>query len=1191
VRSLARGGAGACAAEGEDDHDANIDTLSAEALAQLLREHIGGLGGAGGLGGGAGDLGGGTGGLGGGAGGLGGGGGGVGTPRLGGQSGGRSGAATPARRSVLPRDGVFARAAPPRDGASERPQLPGGAAATPARAPSPSLYIARTASRGAGAGAGSGTSSGAGSGAATPALVVSVSGDGGAGESGAGAAEARLSAPSAPSAAAAAAAPLLRELDASLLRAYELASAALRAASPEAPERERLKRLARFTASLLRAQALARRRAAEAVAAEAAEATEAEAAGGLGGAGAGARAAEPGGAARALRALRACVLAQRSALLRALVELLARELRAGGGFGAPEQAALLELVARAHFELLGCYAARGERAAAPPRMRALELLMVGAGAERPAGAGPGAGAKEDNDEDDEGEGEGEGEEDAEEAGEAAEGGDAAVNVGSSSSAGAMPLRPPAPRGGAAAAPGRRLSSASAASGASRRGGGAAARTPRAALVARGAAPAAAPFALPAPLPLPQPLREARGPAADAAASGPPAAAAAPLPGPQRWLSPAYLRSLGLWAAGLAVDEEELGFGVAGGGSGLAALAREPALTAPRLAALLWRRWRPQVFEWAGDYKLRWLRQDVVAGATIGVLLMPQGLAYAGLARQQSFLGLYTGFPAALYALLGTSRQGAVGPQSIPALLIASSLAAVPDAEYGNAVAGVTLLVGLVMLAAGWLRAGFFVRFISRPVLAGFAAGSAILTMTSSAKDLLGVHVPRQALLSEQLASLAAALPAANAPTVGVAAASVLLLLALPRARWSKAVPAPLQVTALAIAAMAIAVAAGGGGGGGGGGGLSLGPGGIELVGRFPTVLPTLALPSISLERLPLLLSTALSVTLVGFIESVAVANTYALKHGYAVSAESELKALGLANIFGASMGALPVMLAFGRSSVNNDCGARTPLAQAVSALTVAVVVLTISPALFYLPRAALAAVICVAVSSLLRVGKQARTLWRADRSDLACLAASFLATAFLGVLYGVSIAMLISVAFFVAASTRATVVELGRLRGTASYAPLGEPGVAPQRVTRVLRFDAPLWFANGETLRGRLFRELAARRHQPPVLRARALVLDFSAVAGVDSTAAEMLLECAAAAAADGAPLLLAAVPPACERELERFGLVAALGGRAAGLWPSVHDAVRAVAAKELRRAAAADLEAEAGVGAAAAGSGAAAAQ
>jgi SulP family sulfate permease len=349
--------------------------------------------------------------------------------------------------------------------------------------------------------------------------------------------------------------------------------------------------------------------------------------------------------------------------------------------------------------------------------------------------------------------------------------------------------------------------------------------------------------------------------------------------------------------------------------------------------------------------------------------------------------------------------------------------------------------------------------------------------------------------------------------------------------------------------------------------LAPGPGGIALVGAFPTALPSLALPSVSLERLPLLLSTALSVTLVGFIESVSVANMYALKHGYTVSAESELKALGLANVFGASMGALPVMAAFGRSSVNDDCGAFSPMAQAVSALTVAVIVLTISPALFFLPKAALGAVICVAVSSLLRIGKQARALWRADRSDLACLAASFAATVLLGVLYGVSIAILISITFFVGASTRSTVVELGRLRGSASYAPLGEPGVAPQRVARVLRFDAPLWFANCATLKDRLLRELAARRHQPPLLRVRALVLDMSAVSSVDSTAAEMLTECIAAAAEDSAPIFFASVPHACERELERFGLVAAVGGREC-LFPSVHDAVRTVAARELRRGA-----------------------
>jgi SulP family sulfate permease len=256
------------------------------------------------------------------------------------------------------------------------------------------------------------------------------------------------------------------------------------------------------------------------------------------------------------------------------------------------------------------------------------------------------------------------------------------------------------------------------------------------------------------------------------------------------------------------------------------------------------------------------------------------------------------------------------------------------------------------------------------------------------------------------------------------------------------------------------------------------------------------------------------------------------------------------------------MAAFGRSSVNDESGARTPLAQGVSALTVCVLVVAVSPALFYLPKAALAAVIIVAVSNLIDVA-QARALWRSDRSDFACLVASFLATAVLGVAYGIVLAVVISLTLFVGGATRSSIVELGRVRGSTAYAPLGEDGVAAPRVARVLRFPAPLWFANAPALRDRLVQEVAVRRDMPPRLRAQALVLDFGAVASVDSTAAQLLKEAIAAAHADGLPLLLAAVPPLTEAALARFGIVEALGGPRF-LAASVHDAVRALAAREV---------------------------
>ena len=231
--------------------------------------------------------------------------------------------------------------------------------------------------------------------------------------------------------------------------------------------------------------------------------------------------------------------------------------------------------------------------------------------------------------------------------------------------------------------------------------------------------------------------------------------------------------------------------------------------ASALALQLWHRWRPAIFDWAPHYKLRkYLPRDLLAGVTIGVFLVPQGLAYATLVGLPPVHGLYCGLPAAAYVLFGTSRQGAIGPQSIPALLIASSLSGLSPrlegAAYVDAVLTVTALVGAMLLVAGWLRLGFLVRFVSRPVLSGFAAGSAVLTIGSSLKDALGVPIARSAQIHDMVIAVVAALPNVHWPTpVLTSIAIILLLLLLPRAPWSGWVPPALQLTLLAVGTFAL----------------------------------------------------------------------------------------------------------------------------------------------------------------------------------------------------------------------------------------------------------------------------------------------------------------------------------------------------------------------------------------------------
>jgi SulP family sulfate permease len=318
---------------------------------------------------------------------------------------------------------------------------------------------------------------------------------------------------------------------------------------------------------------------------------------------------------------------------------------------------------------------------------------------------------------------------------------------------------------------------------------------------------------------------------------------------------------------------------------------------------------------------------------------------------------------------------------------------------------------------------------------GFTTAAALLTMASTARDLLGAPFPRGAVLQDFFAALPAALPRAHAPTALVAALALALLLALPRWPRARGVPAPLVVVAFFTAGFALAMAAAGDDGGRGAGTPAATRSGVALVGAVAGGFPAFAAPPLSLALFYQLAPTAASVTFVGFVESVAVAKLYAAKHGYEVATESELKALGLANIVGAALQSFPVMGAFGRSAVNDAAGAESQISGVVAAATVAVAIAALTPALFFLAKPVLAALIVAAVSGLVDLAGL-RRLFAADRRDFAVCLAALAATLLLGVLPGVLAAMTFSLVLFLAETTQPRVEELGRREGTVQYEPL-----------------------------------------------------------------------------------------------------------------------------------------------------------
>ena len=326
--------------------------------------------------------------------------------------------------------------------------------------------------------------------------------------------------------------------------------------------------------------------------------------------------------------------------------------------------------------------------------------------------------------------------------------------------------------------------------------------------------------------------------------------------------------------------------------------------------------------WWSTVDRRSTTADVAAGVTVAAMLVPQAMAYALLADLPPAVGLAAAtLPLVAYALLGTSRQLAVGPVAIVSLMTASALAPIaaehgPEAALGAA-ALLAVLVGVVHFALAAMRAGKLVARLSHGVLVGFTAAAALIIGASQGKHLLGVSIDRHDRVVDTLAALGSAIPGAHATTalLGVVALVVLTMLK----RWAPRVPAALAVVAGSVIAVQL---------------FGLEARGVRVVGDIPSTLPSFGLPALSGDFVAQLATAALLITLVGFMESFAVANVEARRHGYRVEPNQELVALGAANLTAGLFGGYPITGGFSRTAVNARAGARTPIASIVSAVMV-----------------------------------------------------------------------------------------------------------------------------------------------------------------------------------------------------------------------------------------------------------------
>jgi len=494
-------------------------------------------------------------------------------------------------------------------------------------------------------------------------------------------------------------------------------------------------------------------------------------------------------------------------------------------------------------------------------------------------------------------------------------------------------------------------------------------------------------------------------------------------------------------------------------------------------------------EWMKSYNRDLLKGDLNAGITVGIMLIPQGMAYAVLAGMPPVYGLYASIvPIVLYALFGTSRQLAVGPVAMVSLLVLAGVSqfAEPGSERFIQLAILTTLgVGIVQFTMGLLRMGFLVNFLSHPVLSGFTSAAAIIIGTSQLKSLLGINLPGGKDVFVILYAAMTQIGETHLLTAAIGIGSIIIIQVL-RA-WKRSFPSALVVVAIGTAVTAL---------------WGLDASGVKIVGEIPGGLPSFSSPAFSIDDLMVLVPIIMVISLVGYMESIAVAKSIANKKGYKVNANQELIGLGMANLGGAFFQSFPTTGGLSRTAVNNQAGSNTGMASLISAAIIALTLLFLTPLFHYLPGAVLAAIIIVAVTSLFDWSAM-KHLWHTDKRDLAMLMATFLATLFLGIEEGIGIGVLLSLGMLIYQSTQPHTAELGQLGESANFRNvLRYPKAQTTPDILIYRFDSPLFFTNASHFEDTLKQHILERGS-----KLRHVVLDASAMSSIDSTGIHALEE------------------------------------------------------------------------------------
>ncbi|MBE1294854.1 SulP family inorganic anion transporter [Phycobacter azelaicus] len=548
-----------------------------------------------------------------------------------------------------------------------------------------------------------------------------------------------------------------------------------------------------------------------------------------------------------------------------------------------------------------------------------------------------------------------------------------------------------------------------------------------------------------------------------------------------------------------------------------------------------------ILDWGKRYDRIDLSGDMTAAVIVTIMLIPQSLAYALLAGLPAEVGLYASIlPLVAYAIFGTSRALAVGPVAVISLMSASALAplGIDSVSEFIAAAGVlALLSGVMLVAMGALRLGVVANLLSHPVIAGFITASGILIAVSQLKHILGI--PAQGHnLPEILSSLGQGITHLNPWTLATGLAALGFLV------WVRRHMADVLHRRLGLSKGAAGTAARVGPVFAVIGTILLSwganlPGlGVAVVGEVPTGLPPLGLPTIDWALIPALIGPAALITIIGYVESVSVAQTLAAKRRQKIDPNQELKALGAANIASAMSGGYSVTGGFARSVVNFDAGARTPAAGAFTAIGLTFAALYLTPLLYFLPKATLAATIIIAVLSLVDL-KILKTAWTYSKADFAAVLSTIMLTLLVGVETGVAAGVMVSLLLFVWKTSRPHVAEVGQVPGTQHFRNIHRHQVLTDPRVVTLRIDESLYFANARRMEDMILARVHDGRDD-----IEHVVLMCSAVNEIDLSALESLEEINQRLSDMGVKLHLSEVKGPVMDRLKRSHLLDALTGQ-----------------------------------------------